>query len=593
MSARIVFFAVIAASILAACGGGGGGGGGGSLPGTSATPTPSPGPTSESASVTLSTTTTTAVQFPAIASGASGTITLPAANASTTAKLTFQSSLPTGVATPSLRARASIGGSNLQTLAVITLSVNATIAVSSTPAFSFTLSSAPTGDAYVAYYDEHNPGLGWNVLLGPGTISGNTVAFTAQQLAPPLTLVASDTYVFALVVSSTAATTPATSLSYSGTKTVNYLYGFAFGYPAPGPTATAPPTALSYTVSATVSDGSSPYPGTGPQGLVDEHVAESDAANVSTTTYATDSWLGLTSGSTWDQFLYGTTQQETSSDNQPTTTTLYTNAQQTDQFPASDVTWTNNPAASIAYAYADGDNGTRTVNSDGSYVDTENLLASGAGGTAVLTEKSDGSGSIASSYLDYGYLSSIGFSAPANSAITITFNYTLAAQNLGAPPTATATDGVWYKFPLYTEADSITANAALPQSCGSPFGFVTASHVNHSVVSYDTVVGFEDLTTIDSYEYNGVPLCIVTQDIQLYAYDEQQNTPYLLLYGALGVEVVTTQETLILQTSPAAVLSATTVRPVAAALVAHTLDVFARDRATRVRALVKTMGGKR
>jgi trimeric autotransporter adhesin len=595
MRARIVFFLTIgAATILSACGGGGGGGG---TPPVTQTATPSPAPTSESTTAALSTSTTASVSFAKIANGASLALTLPTVSTVATASMTFQTGLPSTVATPSMRAlksREAIGGSNLQTFAVLTLGVSTTTALTSTPAFAFTLSSAPSGDAYVAYFDENNPGLGWNVLLGPGTISGNTVTFAAQQLTLPVTLVTGDTYVFALILSSTPAST-ATSLSYTGTKTINYSYGFAFGYPSPAPSATAPPTTLSYSVSASVSEGSSPYPSAAPSGVIDEHVAESDTGSLESLTYATDSWIGITTGATWDELLYGTTQQEPSSDNEPVTTTLYTSAQQTDQFPAtSGASWTNAPAATIVYTYADGDNGTRTVNPDGSYVDTENLLASGAGGTAVLTENSDGSGSIASSALDYGFLSSITFSAPTSSGITITFNYSQAAQNEGAPATATATDTVWYAQPLvlYSETDSIKTSASLPAACNAPFGITTANDVNRTVTSIDTVVGFEDQSVVDSYEYSGIPLCLLTTDTQSYAYDEQQNTPYLLLYGALGVEVVKTQETLTLQTAPSAV-AASANRPFGPALAAHVLDVYAGDRATRVRALVNTIGGKR
>jgi hypothetical protein len=605
MRARVVFFVVLAAAILAACGGGGGGGGGSFCCPATPTPTPIPLPTSEATSAPISATATTPVQFTAISGGTSGSITLPAANAATTASLTFQNAIPSSVAAPSMRGlkgRAIIGGSNLQTLAVITLSVTSTIAVTSTPAFSFTLSSAPSGDAYVAMFDENNPANGWNVLLGPGTISGSTVSFAATTFVPPFTLTAKDTYVFALIASSSAAT-QAASLSYTGTKSVNYLYNFAFGYPSPSPNTTMPPSVLSYKVSATVSEGSSPAP-TPSAGLIDEHVAETDTGSLDTATYATDSWIGISSATApWSELLYATTQQEPSSADAPVITTNYTNAQTIDQYPAtSGASWTNNPAAQVVYNYADGDNGVHMVSSIGTYIDIESILAGAAGGTATLTENSDGSGSIVGPYFGGGIISQVAFAAPSPAAsptsVTVSIDFSTFAQtNYGYPPASTVTDGLWYKLPpaFYTETDTITTNAGLPQSCiPNAFNFTQATDVRRTMATIDTVVGYKDDTIIDSYEYNGVPVCLVTEDIQLYAYDEQANQPYFILVGELGLEVVTTMESLVLTgTPPVSQAASAQMQRASVALQAQELTGFARDRAVRTRTLLTSLRGGR
>jgi len=47
---------------------------------------------------------------------------------------------------------------------------------------SFTLSSPPSGQYYLAYYDSQFPSSGWVLAAnGPGTISGNTITFTSTQ----------------------------------------------------------------------------------------------------------------------------------------------------------------------------------------------------------------------------------------------------------------------------------------------------------------------------------------------------------------------------------------------------------------------------
>ena len=602
MKARVAFLVVVAATaILAACGGGGGG----PVPVTLATY-----PSADSTSAPFSASTTTLVKFAEISSGASGTITLPAANATPTANLSFQAALPTGVAMPSaVKGREAIGGTSLTTLAVITMSVSSSVTITSTPAFSFTLSGPISGSPYVAYYDENNAGAGWNVLLGPGTISGDTVAFAAVQLTPPLTFVANDTYVFALVTSSTAVA-PAT-FAYSGTKTVNYVYGYNFGYPSPVPGSTAPPTTLSYAVSDTVSVGSSPFPGPSATGLVDEHVAESDAQSLSTTTFTTDSWVGIASAnsanSVYNQLLYGSTQQEPSSANLPTTTTIYATPLTTDQFPAqTGLNWTNGPAATTTYSYADSDSGTKVIAPDGSYADTENLLAGGAGGTATLTENSDGSGSIVGPYYAGGIVSQVTFSAPTPSAsptsVVVTVDYTAFAQSqYGLPASAPIPDALWYPYPLTlsSESDTVTAGVQLPSSCKpNAFNLTTADLVARQITVFDTIVGFNETTDLNSYEYNGQPICLVSTDTLNYAYDEQGNQPYLIiLVGQLGLEVVTTSETLILQAAaPGASAAISTASRagvssggVLSALEQHQLAAFTASRLARTRNLIQAL----
>lgn len=607
MRARFVFFvATAAAAMLAACGGG--------SVGNTYMPSSSI-PQAETTSVPLSTSGTTAVTFATPnTSGATATITLPSVNVSTTASLSYTGSAPAGVSTPemsTIKKSDAIGGGNLSVFAYIALTVSSPVVITTTPAFSFTTALAQTGTAYVAYYDAGNPSAGWNVLLGPGTISGTNITFAAQSLNPPITFAAGDTYIFALVVSTTPATAP--SLSYGGAKNVNFSYGYAFGYPTPGPTATAPPANLAYSVSTTVSAGSSPYPGTTTASLIDEHVAESDVQSLETTTYTTDSWLGLdASSSPYTELLYGSTQQEPSSENLPDITTLYTNAQQVDEYPAGNgATWTNNPASTVTYSYADGDNGTRAVASDGSYVDTENLLSGGIGGQAVLTENSDGSGLITGPYFGGDIISSVAFAAPSPAAsptaIDVTVNYTTDAQNdYGYPPSETIAAPVWYSLPisLYSETDTVTTGASLPKSCAP---FTTATDVNRTITTLDTVIGYTETTVFDSYEFNGVPICLTTTDTQNYAYDQQQNTPYFLYITPNGspLETVTTTESLVLGAASSGSTASSAMRSAAmpatvtagvparngivASLEAHQLSYFARERVIRTRTLLQAV----
>lgn len=590
-----VFVGVAVTAMLSACGGGGSsvGGSGGS------------GSQSASSSTSTSTSGSSTLTFSAISGVSASSVTIPAASGATTLNGTLTAKVPSGVAAPSAltvkRNAKSIGGSNLTVYAVVAVTAASTITLQESPAFSFTLTSQLAGFPYIAFFDENNPSAGWNVILGPGTIASNTVSFASQQLIPPLTFVPNDIYLFALFTSDAA---PSSSISFSGTKSTNYIYNFEFdcsteggcagNTPLPLPT----PTTLSYNVTTSVGVGSNAYPGTATaSALVDENVSESDASNLSTTNYTTDSWVGLSTASApYVVNLYGTRQTEPSSDNLPVTTTIYGTPQTVDQFPqSSSDTWTNLPAANIAYSYSDGSSGTRVIASDGTYVDTENLIVGGAGGTVTTTENSDSSGSIAGP-LFAGQVTEMDFLAPSGGFINITINIYGGPQNL-----AWAQDSVWFNTPpvFYTETDGMTLNASLPAGCmPNSFGS-SANDVNRTINTLDTILGFEETTVFDSYEINGTPICMTTTDTQNYAYDEQNNEPFtFILTGPLGLAVITTTESLVLQDSAtaqsaarttASLGSANSAHGVVAAIQAHQLAYIAHARALRMHSYLQTL----
>ncbi len=597
MNARFAFLgAVVCAAALAACGGGGGGGGSvvptsPSTPGTTpAPPAASPSPNTLQTSAPLSVSTTTPVQFAALNNGVAASVTFPLVSTAATASFTYSSVLPQGIAYPqqarSSRLPAIIGGSNITPLAYLAVQTSATTTLTALPAFTFTLPGVPLGSAYIAYYDESTPTKGWNVLAGPGSETTTTISFPAQSVIPPLTLQTGDTYLFALVISSTSVTQAPTT--FQGTKSVNYTYGFAFDYPQP--TSTAPPTTLNYAVTENVSVGSSPFPGTANVSTMDEHVAETDTQDLSNATYATDQWVGVSpnSGSV-DAALYASQQSETSSANMPTFTTLYSTPQVLDEYPETvGASWTNSPAAKTSYSYANGDSGTRTTNADGTYNDVETLLGFAP---VTISDNADGSASIVGPFFS-GQVASLTFSAPSpgpsGSVVNIAINFPPASPQ---PAPITFSDQLWYPTPpaFYQEKDGVLAAASFPTGCTNALG-TSGNDVQRSVTTLDTAIGFMETTTFDTYTVGGVPVCMVTNDTLSYAYDMQGNTPFFILYGPLGVETVTTTETLALQASAGTTTAAMTrahaggsssYAPVIAAIQAHQLNTFARTRLSR------------
>jgi hypothetical protein len=453
---------------------------------------------------------------------------------------------------------------------------------------------------YIAYFDVNNASAGWNVLL-TGTVTGDTVAFAAQTIVPPLTLLPNDVYLFALIGSTAPATS--TTATYSGTESTNFTYGYAFGYPTPAPGATQPPTTISSTVAATVGTGSATYPGSSaPAGAIDEKISEADSTSLSTSTFSTDSWVTLnTSSAPYIASLYATLQQEPSSANLPQIGTIWTTPQTIDEYGASSATWTNSPAGTINYSYADSDNGSRVIASDSSYVDTENLLDGGAGGQVILTENSDGSGSIVGPYFGGDVISEVTMSAPSGGNVTVTTYYTVDAQNYyGLPASNPITEATWYSLPLYTETDGITSGVSLPAGCKPNSFGSSADDVNRTMTTVDTVNGLIETTVLDSYEVNGTPICMTSTDTQNYAYDQQGNTPYFFFVGPLGMEIITTQEALILTSGLDAAQSTArhvssaggksyTLSGLTAAMQGHQLATIARNRIVNLRNFLKAV----
>jgi len=225
---------------LAGCGGGGGGGSSTLPPG--AAPTPSPAPTatplpgSSTASIAVSAGSPASATFGPVTGGFSGTVTLPAASASSTLTATFlpgTSAPPGSPAIQNLRRRpANIGAQNIQAIAFITVTPSVTVSFPKTPDFTFTAPFAVAqlgAFAYVAEFDPTQSAKGWTTIEGPAAASGNTLTFTGTL--PALTLQAGNTYEFLLFSVASALPTPSPSATPTATATAT---------PSPAPTATPP-----------------------------------------------------------------------------------------------------------------------------------------------------------------------------------------------------------------------------------------------------------------------------------------------------------------------------------------------------------------
>ncbi|NNM92250.1 MAG: hypothetical protein HKL92_02825 [Candidatus Eremiobacteraeota bacterium] len=270
---RLLFPALaLSAVLVAACGGGGGssGGGGGFTPGGGSTPLPVVTfPPSITQSVNLGSTPQT-LTFPEIASGASGTVTVPATTSgSGSTTFTVQSSLPVGAPTPQTTnvRRPKTLGATVTPLLYAVVTPTSSITFGSTPGFTFTFPAGTLqGDVYVAFFDPTNAAAGWNAVAGPIAASGNTVALPSQAIAPPITLAANVSYIFAIVENGTPLPTPKPSTSPTPLVTPTPVV-------TPTPTGTATPPNVGPTASASPLAGPTfgppSDPGWGPRAVAD------------------------------------------------------------------------------------------------------------------------------------------------------------------------------------------------------------------------------------------------------------------------------------------------------------------------------------
>ena len=240
---RVLAFAtlLVLGGVVAGCGGGGGSAGTGGPPPpppATATPTPTPTqtpPTSSSQSVQITGTSPAAATVPTLPSGAGLSVLFPnTTGGSATATVTLQTNQP--ASTPVLQAAQrrirDIRSANVNPVAFVTISANATVSFNSYPAFTFTYNTPPTPRSgplgfYLALYDPSNPGAGWNIIPNPVLGSGNSIVVQTSPLH--LTLQAGTTYVYVLFAPSDFFPTPSASagaaaascLSMSSVKTTS------------------------------------------------------------------------------------------------------------------------------------------------------------------------------------------------------------------------------------------------------------------------------------------------------------------------------------------------------------------------------------
>jgi len=163
---------MIASSTFAACGGGGS-----APPMPSPSPTAAPSPTAvpSSFSVPISSSTQT-IALPPM-NGISGSVAIPGATGSGSTQV-FVGASPTA----GLPALTQASGSSATALYYASLLVSSPAVYSGAATATFSLPQADIASGtlyYLSIYDSNAPQAGWQQTIGPGSLSGNTLQFTA------------------------------------------------------------------------------------------------------------------------------------------------------------------------------------------------------------------------------------------------------------------------------------------------------------------------------------------------------------------------------------------------------------------------------
>ncbi|MBV8245135.1 MAG: hypothetical protein JOZ38_04365 [Candidatus Eremiobacteraeota bacterium] len=480
--------------------------------------------------------TQTSASLPAVG-GYSGSITVPALTSGSGAvEVTTYTTLPLGL--PQLQSAARIPQSVNTALLYFSFVSASTLTFAGTPGLSVTLPSASLcSTCFIAEYENGQ----WVTVLGPGTISGNSVVFAASSA--PLTLPGGQTAYFALyngsgTLAPDRPSAPGDTFSFAGTS----VRSDAYTYPSPSP---QPSTVASIAVTqnVVVSSASNPF---GSGTVTDFNTVESDAATLQTLTTTTDAYYTFNPiGSQSQMLLVGS---KATDDAGNTFSTQYTTPLIVDVVPEqSGQSWTNTPGATIVQNTIDGNAYNRSVLADGSYTENDTLYTgSGAGnypfinttysdatnGTATFSVKRnyDAGSTVGGGFKTITY--TITFAAPASNAISAV----VTSQSLPFPPATpppspapatVANIPAWFASgaKLYTETDANKGSATIPASCnlGASFG-TTGNHLNQKIVQLDLVFGTNDTTTIDTYVVPGFgPVCTQLSDTLAAFYNYNQD----------------------------------------------------------------------
>ncbi|MHB8462197.1 MAG: hypothetical protein ACYDA1_06095 [Vulcanimicrobiaceae bacterium] len=281
-------------------------------------------------------------------------------------------------------------------------------------------------------------------------------------------------------------TPDATHFGFTGVLTQNTVYNYPV-ISSPTSLPPPPPVNTSANVTSLFSVGTAADPSN--RGGTDLHVDEYDVTPLQTTTVGSDAWSSTAGGSTG---LNATQMIAPDNSTSPTSSTveIFTTSpvigSSTSPFGT-----TNSNAGTLTQTLCYGLTYTRTITASG-YTETGTSQngAGGASGTISISEASDGSGSIVGP--NPSGFAPKSFSAPNGTSITLTINP-------GTKNQTTTPITQWYPTTpsFYSENNSnTTTGVTLPSGCTG----TAVAKIERVVTQLDTIMGYTEVTTYDTYE---------------------------------------------------------------------------------------------
>ncbi len=289
--------------------------------------------------------------------------------------------------------------------------------------------------------------------------------------------------------------------------------------PSPAPPSPQPTATSVVTVQQTVNVVSNNAAFGGRTGLADFRIVETDAKPLQTITSLTDEFFACPQGSAGNDVEVGWT----SNDSNGVALTLTYGAGNglVDQLPElAGASWTNNAALALSEIDADFQQTHKTVNADGSYVETVQFPD---GTTSDATERSDGSATYSAPLggpnAGGDTVITIGTPAPGSGGIRIPITFT----SPGSPPEIDSVAD-WYPagpLRLATETDRNLGPAAIPSSCGATAANgASANKLLQNRTRLDTLFGEIESEITTTYTVAGLGVvCVIVADTLTAYYD--------------------------------------------------------------------------
>jgi hypothetical protein len=357
-----------------------------------------------------------------------------------------------------------------------------------------------------------------------GTASGDTVTAGLANASGIIKVVDSKTGLgqnINVVVLSTHPATVGDTLTLAGTLT------HTIARPQPAPSAIAAPVTMTTNVTDTLSIASLDESFNNVTGLTDNDLVEADVAPLQTITTTSDTYTHFVADGSLQQYLgvgYASTDSNGVQDQ-----VIYGNgAGIFDELPDTNgATFSNTAAQTFTEDEPDTTTVSRTVNSDGTYSETDNYVAGNVGPPQVIQTNTDLSASIT----NFGGLGvTVTYGAPSGSGSSATIAYNIVYQGSSL---ASGTLPSWFPTTTpYKDVSTKTTAQAFPSACDVPSSVgTTGTEIVDVTTHLDTALGTYEKRTQTLYNAPGFGTVCAQLADEIDTYYDYTGQSYALVGG--------------------------------------------------------------